>query len=199
MVKNEVALLGGGFNPIGIHHQKIAQTVWREMQIPTWFMPCYGHRFAKNDDLVLPRHRWNMVTEVTENFHYMKSCDWEMAHEHNGSMFETIQGLTKLYLNTRFHIVIGMDNANVITNWDKGANLIKDYPFIVLQRAGEDTHVDWFQQEPHHLLPFNCPASSSAIRKAILEGDYAFAQEHLHKRVWEYIVTGRMYGYKTKD
>lgn len=198
-MENEVALLGGGFNPIGLHHQKIAQTIWKEVQIPTWFMPCYHHRFAKDSELALSNHRWNMVTEVTGNTRYMKSCDWEMAHEHNGTMCETLQGLSESYPNIRFNIVIGMDNANVMTTkWAKGKYLIKENSFLVLQRTGEENQVDWFLEKPHRLLTFDCPTSSSEIRQAIAKGDYSFAQQHLHRRVWEYIVDGNLYGY-TKD
>jgi len=198
-VENEVALLGGGFNPIGLHHQKIAQAIWREAQIPTWFMPCYNHRFTKDNELVPSSHRWNMVTEVTGDNKYMQSCDWEMAHEHNGAMYETLHGLSKSHPNTKFNIVIGMDNANVMTTeWARGVYLIKDHPFIVLQRTGEEAQVDWFLQKPHRLLSFDCPSSSSEIRQSIAEGNYAFAQRHLHRRVWEYIIAGRLYGY-TKD
>ena len=202
---NEVALLGGGFNPVGLHHQKIAQTIWREVKIPTWFMPCYSHRFAKHSELALSSHRWNMVTEVTGDNKYMRSCDWEMAHEHNGAMYETLQGLAKAHPNTRFNIVIGMDNANVMTTdvdgepgWARGEYLIKENSFLVLQRTGVETQVDWFLEEPHRLLTFDCPTSSSEIRQAIAAGDYAFAQQHLHRRVWEYIIAGSLYGY-TKD
>jgi nicotinic acid mononucleotide adenylyltransferase len=112
-------------------------------------------------------------------------------------MFETMEGLTKVYPEIDFHIVIGMDNANVIeAEWDRGEQLIQKYPFIVLQRPGVKAEVDWFAEDPHVYLTFRYAGSSESLRKAIRKGDYAFARRHLSSKVWDYIVAGKLYGYK---
>jgi hypothetical protein len=38
--------------------------------------------------------------------------------------------------------------------------------------------------------------SSTEIRNAIRDGRHEFAKKHLDPIVWEYIITGRLYGYK---
>lgn len=193
----DVALLGGGCNPIGIHHQLIAQVVWLEWNLKTWVMPCYQHRFNKNSELIESAHRWNMVSEACEQYEYMEACDWELVHEHDGALYTTMEAMSKMYPEHRFHIIIGSDNANVMErSWYQGTKLIDIYPFIVMQRPGEPLSVDWPKSKPHKVMPFTYQMSSTDIRAAIRDGRYEFAKKHLDPRVWEYIIAGHLYGYK---
>jgi len=195
---SKIALFGGGFNPIGRHHEQIARLIWTETGMRTFFMPCYGHRFSKNSDLIEPSHRWNMVMEVTnspENTALMVAFDYEIARQHDGSMYETLTALKSSNPETEFHVVIGMDNANNIELWDRGQWLIQLAPFLVVQCAGIEPEAEWFQHPPHRVLPFENEIHSSDIRKAIRDGRYDFARQYLHPRVWDYIAMGRLYGH----
>jgi len=93
--------------------------------------------------------------------------------------------------------ILGMDNANVIeSKWDHGSLLIQENPFIVFEREGINPEVSWFTQLPHRVFPMKCNLSSTAIRDAIKNGDYNFAQSHLNPAVWDYIKENELYGYK---
>lgn len=156
-----------------------------------WLMPCHRHRFDKH--IQSDAHRWNMVNEVTGQYPWMVACDWEIAHQHNGSMFETLIGLEANYPHDRFHIVIGMDNANVIDAWDRGKLLIDKNPFIVLSR-GEST-TDWHTKPPHRsIFADEIGESSTLIREAICRKNFDLASKHLNSRVWDYIRMGKLYG-----
>jgi nicotinic acid mononucleotide adenylyltransferase len=193
-------LFGGGFNPIAQHHADIAKLIWAQTGMRTFIMPCYKHRFAKNNDLIDVSHRWNMVMEVTnspENQEMMVAFDFEVARRHDGSMYDTISLLRASNPDTEFHIVVGMDNANIIeTEWHNGLALVQMCPFIVVQCTGITPKVDWFNHPPHRVLPFESVVHSKLIRKAIEEGRYDFARRHLHPRVWDYIAMGHLYGYE---
>ena len=195
----DVALLGGGFNPIATQHQLMGELIWEELQMPTWMMPCYRHRFAKDSQLAESSHRWNMTSEVTMQFSFLTACDTEIFRQHNGAMTDTLQELSYIHPDIQFHIVIGMDNANVIKEkWFRGKYLIQEHPFIVFQRTGEEPKDNWFLEEPHRLLTFDHKISSTDIRNAIHDGNYDFAQKHLNPMVWDYIVAGHLYGYGEK-
>lgn len=123
--------------------------------------------------------------------------DWEIKHKHAGSMYETIAQLKLHYPDLLFHIVIGMDNANVIkTKWDRGDLLTQENPFIVFERDGVEKTADWFLQAPHQIFTMNYNLSSTAIREAIQNGNYEFAKSHVNPAVWEYITVNKLYGYK---
>lgn len=193
----EVVILGGGCNPVGSHHAMMVIHLWHRLQIPTWLMPCYGHQFAKDSELIEASHRWNMVTEVVSEWSpdHLVACDWEIAHQHNGSMFEAMRGLTRDYPEVQFRIAIGMDNANKIDDWDRGRFLIELFPFVIFERPGEKT-APWCEKRPHEIISFDNPMSSSKIRSAIADGQYEFAERHLSRKVWDYIKAGKLYGYK---
>jgi len=194
-----VALLGGGCDPISIHHEALVDAVVEHTGMPVWVMPCYGHLFDKGRRLTEVEHRWNMVVKSTaqQNKGLLIPFDWEIENSHTGSMYETITQLKLEYPDRLFHVVIGMDNANVIeSKWDRGSLLIQENPFIVFEREGIKPEVSWFMQSPHRIYPMKCNLSSTAIRDAIKNGDYNFAQNHLNPAVWDYIQANKLYGYK---
>ena len=195
---SEVALFGGAYNPIGLHHQQIAELIWDKLQIHTWMMPCFHHLFDKDSQLINSAHRWNMVSEVCRQFKFMKPFDWELAHEHTGSTYIAMEKIARQYPDNQFSIVIGSDNANILKEaWFRGEELIDLFPFIVVERFSEPLTVEWPQKPPHHILPCSTAqvSSSTAIRKAIREGRNDFAKQYLNLAVWDYIRTGGLYGY----
>lgn len=196
---SNVALLGGGLDPISLHHEMIVNEVKSNTNMPTWIMPCYGHLFSKGSRLTTAEHRLNMVNATAKHRKddFFIPFDWEIQHKHAGSMYETIMQLKTKYPNILFHIVIGMDNANVIENkWDRGDLLIRENPFIVFERDGVKRMTDWFLGPSHQVFPMNYNLSSTAIREAVQNSDYEFAKSHVNPAVWEYIVDNKLYGFK---
>jgi nicotinate (nicotinamide) nucleotide adenylyltransferase len=194
-----VALLGGGLDPISIHHEVMVDETEANADMPTWVMPCYGHLFAKGSRLTDSNHRWAMVEETAKQRQddIFVPFKWEIEHRHSGSMYETISHLKQECPDVLFHIVIGMDNANVIeTKWDRGNILIQENPFIVFEREGVYKTADWFLQSPHKVIPLRYDVSSTVIREAIQKGEYSFAERNLNPAVWDYIRTNNLYGYK---
>ena len=198
---DNVAIFGSACDPIGSHHEIIVDHIMVNCQMPTWVMPCFHHRFGKNSRLESPQHRWNMVKKLADyrDDEGLIPFDWEIKNKSRGSMFETIARLKREYPAIKFHIAIGMDNANVIENWDRGNFLIQENPFIVFERDGEEAKVDWFKNSPHQLLQLNLgnDFSSTALRNAIASGDYKYAEEHLSKPVWDYIKEHHLYGHRS--
>lgn len=192
----EIALFGSGCNPIGLHHEKIAEEIWNKFKIKTWIMPCAQHRFEKNLELIDAYERWIMTCYACMNKEFMIPFDLEYRNKSNGSTFETLERLNN-GLNPTINIVIGMDNANVVEEkWHKGKELIQKYPFIVVKRKGIEPKVDWFTKKPHRFIEVNVEGSSTQIREAIQKGDYKTAEKMLNPKVWEYIQTKCLYGYK---
>lgn len=192
--REKVALFGGGFNPVGLHHEEIARIVWKQTELPTWMMPCYQHRFSKNSSLISPDHRFNLIVEASMGCEIIKPFDWEIRNRHNGSMFETMNKLVNEYPNIDFHIVIGIDNANIIEKeWDRGNFLIEQFPFIVLKRKNVEETANWYKSLQHKVIDFENSTSSSDIRNAIMKGNFDFAKSKLHPKVWNYIIEHNLY------
>ena len=187
---DEVAIFGGAFDPISIHHEEIAKATG----MPTWIMPCYKHLFNKNSRLIDSSHRLQMVKLVESD--QLKACDWEVVNKHSGSMYETLTQLKKQYPSLIFHIVLGMDNANLVKEkWHCGEKLIQENKFIIFTRKGYEPSVDWISD--HKILEPKHDLSSTMIRNAINNKNYKFAQEHLNPLVWDYICQNKLYGYES--
>ena len=209
-----VALFGGAFDPICRHHEFMIESIAVHVGMPTWVMPCFHHRFAKNSRLETPEHRWNMVEAAAESVNEnwlmfenlpSKVCGreilipfrWQIQNQDDGSTFETIQCLRKEYPSINFHIVIGMDNANLIeTKWDRGNLLIRENPFIVVKRDGEEETATWFHDPMHRVLPFEHSGSSTAFRDAIEKKRFFDAKIKVSSKVWDYVKEHKLYGYK---
>ena len=220
---NKIALFGGGFNPIGRHHEYAALKIHDQTDMTVWLMPCYKHAFDKDNELIEDSHRWNMTEGVANSYGpAIAACDWEIINQSDGKMYNTIRGIQKDHPDKEFTIVIGMDNANIITNdiseggWYKGAELVEEHPFIVMTRkipcpvcqtkatqcefckekgfVWQEPKVDWFKKEPHMVIEIAYAQSSSGLRLACKEGRLPYVIQHTHPLTWDYIQSGRLYG-----
>lgn len=188
---NNIALFGGAYNPIGLHHQHISDLIYMETGMSTWFMPCFHHVNKQLDN-----SRSTMVKMVCDEILHAHYCDWEISHQSDGKMYNTITELKNEFKDCIFFIVIGGDNANSIqSSWFRGCDLIKENPFIVIQRSNVPLLSNWACCKPHRVLNFNSDMSSTSIRKSIEEGDYDFAKQNLNNSVWSHIKENRLYGY----
>lgn len=217
----DIALFGGAFDPICRHHEFMVeclavhgQNVDGSIGMPTWVMPCFHHRFAKDSRLEAPEHRLNMVERsaesINENWLMFENLPskalgkeilipfrWQIENQHDGSTYEAIQSLRKEYPNVNFHIVMGMDNANLVeTKWDRGNLLIQECPCIVVKREGEKETATWFNDPMHQVLPFDHSGGSTEFRNAIEQKRFFDAKLKTSSGVWNYIKEHKLYGYK---
>lgn len=194
-VSEPVIIFGGGFDPITTGHLRVAQTVHRETGFPIWAMPCYEHRWGK--EMASPIHRMFMIkTVAAQHRPWLSMCDFEIKNKHNGSMYKTISMLREEHPNLDFHILIGMDNANKIKEWDRGEELADTVPFIVVSRPTYEQETDWFLLPPHRYIEVDYDISSTSVREAIENGNHDWARANLDQLVWEYIQARKLYGYK---
>lgn len=199
----EVAIMGGGFDPVCLHHERMAADIYSKTGLTVWMMPCYSHKFSKNSRLLSPEHRLKMLelTIIQRQDFAILPFDWEIEKKSDGAMYETVASIKAQPWEPefKFRIVIGMDNANIIEEkWDRGKLLISENPFIVMERPGVTPTAKWFLNPPHLVLPTNDEAnlSSTTVRDAIEQGNYEFAEQHLNPAVWDYIKANQLYGYK---
>lgn len=197
-----VAILGGAFNPPHRGHVELARFVLDNCPVmdEVLLMPCYTH--AHNKKMIEFEHRYEMCKLASEGYHKIQASDFERKH----SCSYTYEMLTKLKehgLGLTPYMVIGMDEANNIKNWNNWEKLIKEFRFIVVDRGGvPKPEVCWWNKGPHiyledrfNLIPAMC---SSIIRDTLSDFEVASsAYYYLNPSVLSYIKEHKLYGRST--
>lgn len=190
--ETDIAIFGGSFDPISLHHEGVARTI-SVLGYSVWFMPCYQHKYGK--ELAEPRHRLHMCRLVTNKVPNWHTSDFEIGNELTGYFYENLLYLKTAYPEYRFHPVIGTDNANDIAagKWGRSKELIAENPMIVVERGDHPLQTDWCLKGDHKYFSHGVTGQARDIRDAIKEGDANFAIKRLDPDVWAYIQSEGLY------
>ncbi len=193
----DIAVFGGAFDPITLGHQSCALAISAATQMQVWFMPCYKHRFNKKT--AAANDRFEMCRAAAEDLSHLKrqmfwATDYEIKKQHNGSTYELMEMLSAEHPENRYHIVIGMDNANILKEkWKHAEQLLEKYPFLVMTRQGYEPLSDWWKNPPHRLIEIGWQASSTSFRLACTDRDFESARFKVSDSVWDHISTYELY------
>ena len=192
--KIQVAVIGGGFNPIIDRDLQIANLILHQSHVfdEVHFMPCFD--CSANKKLLSTEHRLEMCRIAVQNDARMKVSDYEIANKLNGSTYNLANRLLedKKFKDTHsFSFVTSLENANTFEAWDSYEDLERLVRFVVIQYPGEKPKrgVDWYLKSPHIFIEPDQPLSdisSSDIRKAfqILHSSSGSARDYtLNNRI----------------
>jgi nicotinate-nucleotide adenylyltransferase len=201
-----IGIYGGAFNPPTIGHKHVVTSVLESGMVDeVWINPSYLHFHGKK--MVSYAHRCMMcelmICDMTDNVSVML-LDRVIATNFptfNGSTIEFMQYLRKLFtdFNHEYSIIIGQDNAETISTWNKGEELVNSERFIIIPRDDYQLTDQWYMKEPHHLLrnlhPFK--VSSTEVREEIAripENDVSDTLKHfLGHDVLAYVLNKNLY------
>lgn len=204
----QISILPLSADPLTPGHEMMALAAYGVTKKPVWLMPCYQHLFGKK--MAQPEHRLRMCGIVAQAQQpWLHVCDFEIANKLTVCSYEIMLALREHYNLTtmpewapsedyEFSVIIGMDNANIIEKpvekggWQRGAEFIKDFPFIVVRRNGVEPTCDWFTKPPHQVVDLDWPGCSSDIRKWIEEGKTT-CPPNFRTDIWDYIRLYNLY------
>ena len=129
-----IAIYGGAFDPSTIAHRKIISSL-KDVADEVWMMPCFSHLFDKK--MSSPEHRLNMCELVAE-LEGIRVCDYEFSLKQSITTYESLKGLSEIYLEHDFNFVMGGDNLCNLPKWDKHEQLIAEFGIIAFERDGYD-------------------------------------------------------------
>ncbi len=196
----KVALYGGAFNPIHKGHVQVAHWVLNETNLfdEVWLLPCYKHIYAK--EMVSTQDRLEMCRLAVQDEKGITVCDYEIKNKMQGSTYELIQRLQSdpEFLNIKFSLIIGEDNAKSFHKWKQSEKLIAECNVVVIPRKGEPLVQNdvWYKKPPHLYLKEadNIPGcSSTEIRKALMNGNFEIVKQDLCIQVIDYIRINKLY------
>lgn len=194
-----VAIYGGAFNPPTVtgHRHVVRELLGYNSGIDAIaVVPAFRHVFKPELEqtfetrLHMCRHTFTglnvIISDAERRAIVQDSCD--------GSTIQLIEFIKKEHPNINFRVIVGVDNADTIDLWKEPSKLIAMVPFTVVARGGYTPQSDWYKKRPHRYV--NIPMqeiSSSAIREAVVRGDWDFLKTHIHADVIEMIKRENLY------
>jgi nicotinate-nucleotide adenylyltransferase len=174
-----IGIMGGTFNPIHMGHLLAAEEVKNKICLDKiLFIPTGNPPHKRIEDLLLPRHRLEMVKLAIEGNANFLACDIEIAREGKTYSYDTLKELHNLYENYIFHFIIGYDTLKEIGTWKNIEELCKLCSFIVVNRNNKNEEMqDEIQKKIKGYnakiqivdIP-NIEISSTDIRERLMQG-----------------------------
>jgi nicotinate-nucleotide adenylyltransferase len=133
-----IGIMGGTFNPIHMGHLLAAEEVKNKINLDKIiFIPTGNPPHKKSKDIVLSKHRLEMVKlAIIDNVSFSAS-DIEIVREGKTFSYDTLIELHNLYENSVFNFIIGYDTLKEIDTWKKIHEVCKLCTFIVVNRNNE--------------------------------------------------------------
>jgi len=127
---NNIAVLGGAFNPIHNGHLWIAQQIYELDYIDkVLIIPCSSNNYGK--EVISDEHRINMCKLACKDFDFeVLSVEIDRNHKYT---YETILFLKKYY-DYNIHWIVGSDWANKLNTFKKYNFLKENCNFIIINR-----------------------------------------------------------------
>lgn len=181
---------GGAFNPPTIAHLFIIKTLLNKFEDAHVIVLPVGNDYDKKS-LVDFNHRFMMLKLMTSSYQdRVLVSDLEHQEGFKGTI-SALNQLSKQYDN--LHFVIGSDNLEGLKNWIEYKELLRSYPFIIMNRnhyMEKKDAEDMFKDTKHHFMfiDFNMEVSSSKIREHIEKNKHL-----LTKEVYQYIKKHQLY------
>jgi len=197
----KIALIGGAYDPIHIGHVMMAYyTSKLNIFDEVWLMPCYESGWGKK--MTDQDHRLNMCysamtyIDLITKGSIVRISDYEIKNKITGKTHIILERMEKDFPEYEFSLVIGQDNADNITKWQKHLYIINKYQFVVCPRDNR-TPIDWYTKKPHILIENKLPEISSTDIRNGLKNDFGKYAGFVPQKVLEYMFMHELCGLKT--
>lgn len=185
-----IGLFGGSFDPIHMGHIALAAEAREKAELgQVIFIPCARSPHKDQPTVASDKQRVAMILEAIDDLDWAQTSTVEMDRSSPSYSWETAEYFAAEHPEADLYWILGTDQWEKIETWSRPGILCDLLTFIVANR--DDTPVriraDWSQMA----LPFDHPASSTAIRSGAGQPDW------LHPAVSEYIAEHGIYSHPT--
>ena len=166
-----IGIFSGSFNPIHIGHLALANWICEFCGLDElWFLVSPQNPLKKNSNLINENVRLEFVKASVAGYSKFKVSDIEFSLPRPSYTINTLQALRKSHPGTTFHMIMGADSWNGISNWKDFDTLVSEFPIIIYPRKGYDIEIP---EKYSNIKKVDAPIieiSSTFIRQAIREG-----------------------------
>jgi len=134
---NRIGILGGTFDPLHIGHLIVAQEVQEKLKLDRiFFIPTSLPPHKKKVKISSSVHRLRMVQLAAQANPNFKVLDLELKRKGHSYTVDTLRILGKKYPQTKFVLILGLDNLNHIHTWKKPEEIFRLSQVIFISRPG---------------------------------------------------------------
>lgn len=183
----KIGIYGGSFDPIHNGHIEVALAAIRCVGLDrVYFIPCKCAAF-KHHNLEKAEHRLKMVKIATGDNPKFFVNSIELDRDIPSYTFETVEALRLTHPSDDLFLIIGEDEMRAFDRWRCPERILNECSLIVADRG----MVAPSHPSIHFRIKMFNSASSTAIRKALLDGNRSSAD--LHPGVLAYILDRKLY------
>lgn len=134
MIKKQILIFGGCFNPPLNSHFSLAEQIINEYSNidKIVFVPV-NSKYQKID-LISNEHRYKMLKLVCDKNDKFDVSRIEIDSERSLYTIETLRNFQKTYPENEIAFIIGSDNLKELDAWKKADELTRDFKIYVLER-----------------------------------------------------------------
>jgi nicotinate-nucleotide adenylyltransferase len=180
---------GGSFNPPTLAHLNIIKKLLDNFRESKILLLPVGDDYQKKE-LVKFIDRYHMLKLLVSNLNRVEILDNESKRSYKGTLYSLNE--IKKHDND-LYFVMGADQLIDFKSWIEYEKLLKEYPFIIMNRKNslsiKETE-ELFKDYEHHFvfIDFEYDISSSTIR-----GNIELNKEFLTDEIYRYIIENNLY------
>jgi len=190
---DNIAILGGTFDPIHNGHLRIAHDViWQLKMDMVYFIPASKSNLKEPGPVATPEQRYKMVELAIQGESKIDVLDWEILKPDISYTLDTARLLKKHWPKKRFFWIIGSDLVSSLDKW-KGINeLVNLLEFIVIERPGYHyAKPNISNLKLYSIQTVQSTISSTEIRDRLHEG--IPVEDTIPETVLNYIIVNKIY------
>ncbi len=183
-----IALFGGTFDPIHQGHVQVTEMAKQELGLDSViFLPCRKSPHKLDTRSALTEHRLAMCELAVADYTWAEVHDHDLTAPSPSYSWKTAEYFKGAFPKAKLYWIMGTDQWNALHKWARYEYLLSLVSMIVCTRGSESLKE---RELTPHVIPSEHPASSSAIRNALRQGEEA---QWLHSSVKDYIQEQRLY------
>jgi nicotinate-nucleotide adenylyltransferase len=160
----KIGIYGGTFDPIHHGHLILAREALEQLDLEkVIFVPAAVSPF-KDGTAAAGESRWLMLRAALQGEPGFAVDDCELRRPPPSYTIDTVQDLRGRESNSEIYYLIGQDNVAGLERWHRFAELTKLVQFVVLDRAGIESH------HPYPVVQRKIDISATDIRKRVASG-----------------------------
>jgi nicotinate (nicotinamide) nucleotide adenylyltransferase len=184
-----VGIIGGTFDPIHFGHIHLAVMMMETHNLDeVWFIPSLQNPFKKEPTTPF-EHRFKMVELAIVGIPSFKALPIEAERPPPSYTIDTVKELKKRHPNKSFHLLLGDDHLDSLSQWKDVKELFEIAPPLVATRSAVPKEIIPLIKNGITKIPL-LEISSTMIRERLKKGLYC---KHLvRETVLDYIQQNRL-------